>query len=50
MLPHRALAPPPCPRSPPPEFGKARDNIRCTHWVGDNNLLLVSYLDQPGME
>ena len=32
------------------EFSKAHDNIRCTHWIGDNRLLLVSYLDKPNVE
>jgi hypothetical protein len=38
------------PHSPLPEFSKAIDNIRVTHWIGDNQLLLVSYLDKPNVE
>ena len=52
------LVPPACfaqcrpPRPPPPaaELSKAQDNIRVTHWIGDNQLLLVSYLDKPNVE
>lgn len=32
------------------ELGPAPDNIRITHWIGDNNLLLVSYIDKPNVE
>lgn len=32
------------------EMGPAPDNIRSTHWIGDNNLLLVSYIDKPNVE
>ena len=39
------------PRAAPcAEFGPAPDNIRVTHWIGDNQLLLVSYLDKPNVE
>ena len=39
-----------CPACCAAEFGKTPDNIRCTHWIGDNRLLLVSYLDKPNVE
>ena len=39
------------PSAPPAEeLGPAQDNIRSTHWIGDNKLLLVSYIDKPNVE
>ena len=50
-LPVRHNSPDPGPVAPPAaEFGPAPDNIRCTHWIADNQLLLVSYLDKPNIE
>lgn len=40
----------PWPPLPPAELGPAPDSIRATHWAGDNQLLLVSYLDKPNVE
>lgn len=38
------------PEAAPQEMGPAPDNIRSTHWIGDNNLLLVSYIDKPNVD
>ncbi|KAL4419533.1 hypothetical protein ABPG77_005764 [Micractinium sp. CCAP 211/92] len=38
------------PDAAPQEMGPAHDNIRITHWIGDNNLLLVSYIDKPNVD
>lgn len=38
------------PDAAPTELSKAQDNIRVTHWIGDNQLLLVSYLDKPNVD
>lgn len=38
------------PDAAPLEFAAARDNIRTTNWIADNSLLLVSYLDRPGID
>lgn len=38
------------PDAPPTEMGPAPDNIRSTHWIGDNKLLLVSYIDKPNVD
>lgn len=34
----------------PSEMSQAPDNIRCAAWAKDNTILLVSYLDRPGID
>jgi len=38
------------PDLPPVELPKAPDSVRCVAWSGDNNNLLVSYLDRNGVD
>jgi WD40 repeat protein len=45
-----ALSGAPSNASRPAEMGPTHDNIRSTHWIGDNKLLLVSYIDKPNVE
>lgn len=38
------------PSSAPVEIAGAPDSIRCAAWIDNNNSLVVSYLDKPGLD